>query len=287
MRLYETGDIDMTGVPKFDVARVLDPKEPLHADLRMGVSMCTQKITFDVKQAPFDDPKVRQAFALAVDRQRYVDVVQYGAGIAAHGLFPPALPGFDTRLKGLDFNSQLAKQRLAESSYGSAGNLPPIVFTSSGFGSDVDPSVAALADMWQKNLGVTIQVENLEPDKAEDEIHAGRHGQLIADGWCADYPDPENFADVLYHTGAQQNIGHYSNHNLDAVLERARTERDVTTRIGLYGQAEQTIVNDAAAIFISHALSYNLVKPYIKGYVETPINVPIERYLSLDPTKLK
>ena len=287
MRLYETGDIDVTGVPQFDVGRVLDPKEPLHADLLQGVSMCTSKVTFDVTKPPFNDPKVRQAFALAVDRQRYVDVVQYGVGIPARGLYPPALPGYNSKLIGLDFNPQLAKQRLAESSYGSADKLPPIVFTSSGFGSDVDPGVAALADMWQKNLGVTIQVENLEPDKAQDEIHAGRHGQLISDGWCADYPDPENFADALYHSGAQQNVGHYSNPILDTMLEKARTERNVTLRMQMYAQAEQAIVNDAAAIFLSHSLSYILVKPYIKGYTQTPINVPIFRYLSLDPSKIK
>ena len=51
------------------------------------------------------------------------------------------------------------------------------------------------------SLLVTIQVENIEPDKYEDEIHAGRQGQLLYTGWCADYPDPENFADALFHSG--------------------------------------------------------------------------------------
>jgi oligopeptide transport system substrate-binding protein len=283
IRMYETGDIDMTGVSLYDAERVRDPQEPLHGELREGTSMCTSYITFDVAQPPFDDPKVRQAFALAVDRQRYVDVVLRGVGIAAHGLYPPGLPGYSDGMRGLEFDPALARQRLAESKYGGASKLPPIVFTTSGFGSDVGASVAALAEMWRDNLGVTIQIENLEPNKAQDELHAGHHGQLLSYGWCADYPDAENFADALFHSTAQQNLGHYSNPELDRLLEQARVERDVGRRLELYQRSEQIIVDDAAAIFLTHSLSFELVKPYIKGYELTPIAVPMERYLSLDP----
>ncbi|HMA35919.1 MAG TPA: peptide ABC transporter substrate-binding protein [Chloroflexia bacterium] len=287
IRLYETGDIDFTGVSRYDVARVRDPQEPLHQDLREGVSMCTSKITFDVRQAPFDDPKVRQAFALAVDKQRYLDIALQGVGLPAHGLYPPALPGYNPGFKGQTFDPVLARQRLAESRYHDAAHLPPIVFTTSGYGSDVGPTVSALIAMWQANLGVAVTVENLEPDHYIDELHAGRHGQLLSDGWCADYPDPENFADALFHSGAQQNLGHYANPALDTLLEKARVERDVAQRMALYQQAEGLIVDDAAAIFLSHGLSFVLVKPYVQGYVLTPIGVPLERYLSIDPAQLK
>jgi oligopeptide transport system substrate-binding protein len=286
IRMYETGDVDVSGVGLYDVDRMRSPDEPMHADLREGVSMCTSYISFDVTQPPFDDPKARQAFALAVDRSRYIDVVQHSQAIPARGLYPPALPGYNLDLNGLDFNPELARQRLAESKYGGADKLPPIIFTTSGFGSDIGGSVSALIDMWQKNLGVSIQVENIEPNKAQDELHKGRHGQLFFSGWCADYPDPENFADALFHTGAQQNLGHYANPELDTLLEQARVERDVTRRMAMYQRAEQLIVDDAAAIFLDHGLSLLLVKPHIKGYALTPIRVPIERYLSIDAAKL-
>jgi ABC-type oligopeptide transport system substrate-binding subunit len=105
---------------------------------------------------------------------------------------------------------------------------------------------------------------------------------LFSGGWCADYPDPENFADVLFHTGSAQNNGGYSNPQLDALLEAARTEQDVTQRIALYQQAEQMIVDNAAALFTTYSLTYQLVKPYVKGYVFTPIDIPIERYMWLE-----
>ena len=253
-RLYEAGEIDVTGISLSDVARFLDPQEPLHADLLSSVSLCTSYVTFDVSQPPFDDPKVRQAFTLAFDRQKYIDVVLQGAALPAVGIFPPGLPGYNADLVGLPYDPERARQLLAESKYGGPEGLPPIVYTDSGFGSDAGASISAMAQMWQQNLGVTITVENIETNLYNDKIYAGQHGQLFDYGWCADYPDPENFADALFHSDAQQNLGNYSNPELDALLEQARVEQDVSRRIQLYQQAEQIIVNDAPVLFTVHSM---------------------------------
>jgi oligopeptide transport system substrate-binding protein len=281
INLYDSGEIDMTGISSSDVARVLDPSDPLHPDVVSGVSLCTDYVLFDVTKPPFDDVKVRQAFSMAFDRQKFIDVVDNGVGIPARGLYPPALPGYNPDLQGLPYDPQQARQLLAQSKYAGPQGLPAIVYTAQGIGNTASPDVAAMVQMWQQNLGVKITIENLEPDKYLDLLYSGQHGQIFSSGWCADYPDPENFADVLFHTGAQQNIGNYSNPALDAILDQARVEQNVNKRIQLYQQAEQVIVQDAPALFISHAISYMLVKPYVKGFVLTPIGIPIERYLSL------
>ena len=281
INLYESGEIDMTGVSTSDVPRLLDPADPLHPDAHSDVSLCTNYVLFDVTKPPFDDVKVRQAFSMAFDRQKFIDVVDNGVGIPAKGLYPPALPGYNPNLQGLPYDPQQARQLLAQSKYGGPQGLPAIVFTAQGIGNTASPDVAAMAQMWEQNLGVKITIENLEPDKYLDLLYSGQHGQIFSSGWCADYPDPENFADVLFHTGAQQNIGNYSNPALDAILEQARVEQDVNKRIQLYQQAEQIIVQDAPALFISHDVNYMLVKPYVKGFVLTPIDIPIERYLWL------
>ena len=280
LRLYEAGDIDITGVSYSSADRFLDPTEPLHNELITGVNLCTGYVVFDVTQPPFDDLKVRQAFSMAFDRQKYIDVVLSGRALPAIGIFPPGLPGFNIGLKGLLYNPARARQLLAESKYGN--NLPPIIYTEAGIGSAIGGDVAALAQMWKQVLGVDITVENLEPNYFYDKIIAGQHGQIFGGGWCADYPDPENFADVLFHTSSAQNTGGYSNPELDTLLERARVEQDVTKRIEMYQQAEQIIVDDAPVLFTTHSLSYQLVKPYVKGYTFTPIDVPIERYMWLE-----
>jgi oligopeptide transport system substrate-binding protein len=283
IRLFESGEIDIAGVYAADVGRLLDPADPLHASLYAGVSLCTDYVVFDVDQPPFDDVKVRQAFSMAFDRQEYIDVVNNGVGLPAKGPYPPALPGYSLDLQGLPYDPARARQLLAESVYGGTQGLPPIVFTDMGIGNTAGAGAAAMAQMWQQNLGVTITIENLEPDKYFDLLYSGRHGQLFSGGWCADYPDPENFADALFHSGAEQNTGNYSNPSLDAILEQARIEQDVNSRMLLYQQAEQIIVQDAPALFIMHGLSYELVRQNVKGFVLTPIAVPLERYLWLQP----
>jgi ABC-type oligopeptide transport system substrate-binding subunit len=276
--LYETGEVDIAGAAS--VERFTDVTEPLHNELRTGVSLCTSYVAFDSNQPPFDDVNVRKAFSMAFNRQQFIDVLYPLRALPAIGVYPPGLPGFNIALQGLPYDPAQARELLKESKYGT--NLPPIVFTDSGFGSDINGDIAALAQMWKQNLGVTITVENLEPNYYFDQVYSGNHGQMVSSGWCADYPDPENFADALFHTGSAQNLGNYSNPELDALLESARIERDVTQRIAMYQQAEQTLVDDAAALFMIHYLNYELVKPYVKGYVLTPIDIPIERYMWID-----
>ena len=282
IRLYETGEIDIAGISRYDADRFMDPTEPMHEELLTGVNLCTGYIIFDSSRPPFDDVNVRKAFSMAFDRQKYIDIVLSGHALPAKGLYPPALPGFNLNLKSLPYDPAQARELLKKSKYGGPDGLPPIVFTDGGIGTSVGADVAAMAEMWQQNLGVTITVENLEPNFYLDQIYAGNHGQMISSGWCADYPDPENFADVLFHTGSSQNNGGYSNPQFDALLEQARVEQDVAKRIAMYQQAEQILVDDAAALWTTHSLSYQVVKPYVKGYVFTPIDIPIQRYMWLD-----
>jgi len=281
-RLYESGEVDITGLPLYAADRFTDPNEPMHAEVVSGVDLCTSYVVFNVTKPPFDDVKVRKAFSMSFDRRKYLDIVLSGRGLPAIGVYPPGLPGFNVNLEGIPYDPEGARKLLAESKYGGSGKMPPIVFTDAGIGSNVGADVAALVQMWQQNLGVEITIENLEPNYYLEQIYAGNHGQLLSSGWCADYPDPENFADVLFHTGSAQNMGNYSNPELDALLEKARTEQDVAKRIAMYQQAEQMIVDDAAVMFTTHSLSYVLVKPYVKGYVFTAIDIPIERYLWLE-----
>ena len=284
IRLYESGEIDIGSVYWYDVPRVSNPENPLYSELTGGADLCTLFVVFDNTRKPFDDPKVRQAFSLAFDRQQFVNIVFDGVALPATGLYPPGMPGRREGLTSLRFDPSAAKALLAESRY--ADDFPVVLVTDTGYGSALSGDLAAMAAMWKKHLGVTVRVENLQPEKFWDEIEAGRRGQMWSSGWCADYPDPENFADVLFHTQGNANEGGYSNPELDSILEAGRIEPDVQKRILLYQQAEDILLEDMPVLFTIHYLSYALVKPYIKGYVFTPITIPIERYLSIDASKL-
>jgi oligopeptide transport system substrate-binding protein len=274
VRLYEEGEIDIAYISSELLDRASDPRDPLYGDAQPSNDLCTYYAAFDSTRPPFDDPLVRRAFSLAVDRGRYIDVVTGGEGVPAAGLYPPGLPGYSADLPPLAADVEEARRLLARSSYGGAEALPQIVLTTSGSGMGVPTDAALLIEMWHDAFGVQIQVEQFDWEAYYEQLYAGNHGQIITTGWCADYPDPENFADILFHSGSPQNFGGFDSPEIDALLEQARGEPDVASRLALYREIEQRLVDDAAALFISHpSIYYTLVKPYVHGYVSTPIGI--------------
>ena len=272
LSLYEQGQIDRVGVGGATLERVQDPNDPLYPDLRIGVNMCTGMIGLNSSEPPFDDPLVRRAFSYAFDRERYISGLLKGNALPAFGPLPPGMPGYAGGLVGYEYDPARARALLAEAGYANPADFPTITYTTSGYGS-VGSSVTAVITMWQETLGVTIEPVLVEPFDYLDEIYAGNTGNIFGHGWCADYPDPENFLDVLFYTGSQQNLGGYSNPEIDRLLEQARIEPDVTARMALYAEIEQRLVDDAPGIFTVHSLSAELVSPRLQNYILTPIGV--------------
>ena len=183
----------------------------------------------------------------------------------AYGILPPGLPGYNPKLEGLDYDVAKAKSLIASSKYGTVSNLPPITITDSGLGGNIDEYLGAIIQDWKDNLGVEVSVRQLEPEifnySLREEVD-----QMFVSGWIADYPDPQNFLDILFHTGAEYNTGNYSNPDVDALLDRAGVEPDQTTRFTMYQQAEQKIVDEAACLPLWFSNNYLLVKPYVNNY---------------------
>jgi oligopeptide transport system substrate-binding protein len=276
---YVLGEVDQILLSDTERASISTVDRRLSANVREVPQLCTSFVAFDTSRAPFDDPKVRQAFSLAVDRQRYQERVLRGAGILAHGLYPPALPGYDSSFQGITFDPALARQRLAESRYSGSNALPEITLTTSGDGLSVEPGVGVLVQMWQEQLGARIKIEQLEPTGYAKSMLGDGRGNLFFRTWCADYPDPADVAGALFGSSSPQNLGRYHNTDLDGLLSRAEAESDPSRRIQLYQQAETMIVGDAAAIFLDHRVDTLLVSPQITGLVRAPFALPVEPFI--------
>jgi len=102
-------------------------------------------------------------------------------------------------------------------------------------------------------------------------------------GWVADYPHPQNFLDILFHTGSGDNYGEYSNPEVDALLEKAGVELDFDRSLELYQQAEQMLVEDAACLPLLFGENRVLVKPYVKGYRLNPQGFAMLNKVSIEP----
>ncbi len=276
IRMYENGEVDMAEVYTSDLERVLDPNNPLNAELLTSPESCTMSAIYDVTVPPFDDVNVRRAFNHAVDKGRLIEVAFRDFVQEANSVFPPGYPGYSGEFDIFPYNPDKAKELIAASKYGSVDNFPPVVLTTSGAGGGLSPSAAEMVRMWRENLGVEVQVEQMNPETYIDEVH-DRHGQITFIGWCAEYPDPENFLDVLFHSKSKENLGHYRNPQVDKLLEKGRVERDVQARLALYRQAEEIIVSEAASLLLFHPNNYVLVRPYVHGFVLLPIGIPFNK----------
>ncbi len=134
--------------------------------------------------------------------------------------------------------------------------------------------------MWEENLGVSVEVSQEEFGLFLRDLDEGNF-QMFDLGWIADYVDPQNFLDIKHHSQSDNNETSYSNPEVDALLEEARTERDEARRFELYQQAEEIIVRDAPWIPLYHGKRNALIKPYVDGYQLSPFVIPDLRYVSI------
>jgi len=273
MVLYETGQIDVVSVFLPYIDRVRDVTGPFYPELAVTPELSLYYIGFDTAEPPFDDVNVRRAFCHAVNKERIAEVILRDMVSEADGILPPGMPGYNEALEGSDYDIEEALDLIATSKYGDVSNLPPITLTVDGYGNSIPGYLGAIIQEWQQNLGVEISVRQLETDNFLYNVKQEKD-EMFVTGWVADYPDPHNFLDILFHTGSEGNISDYSNHSLDTLLDQAAIEQNEIARLSMYGQAEQLIVDDAPCLPLFHGANYILVEPYVKDYELGPLAIP-------------
>jgi len=276
--MYENDEIDITGVGINDIESIRDTSNPLNKEFTEGASLDTYYIGFNTQEPPFDDPKVRRAFAMAIDKKVLSETVLKELVVPANGILPPGMPGFNDKLEGIPFDAKGAQELLEDA--GGARSLGKISLLSSGRGASVGPIIEAIQAMWEQNLGVTVEVNQEEFGLFLQDLDDGNF-QMFDLGWIADYVDPQNFLDIKFHSGSPNNETKYVNPDVDSLLERARTEQDQPTRLDLYRQAEEKIVEDEPWIPLYHGRSNALIKPYVKDYFIPPFIIENLRYVSV------
>ena len=284
MLMYENDEIDIAGVGLADLDRLLDPTHELNAELmRAAPSFSVQYIGLNVNEPPLDDIKVRQALNLAIDKKEIATIVLGDQVVPATGILPPGFPGFSESVTGYGFDPDRAMRLLRESKYGDdLDNLPIITITTPGsFGANVSLDMEVVLAMWEKNLGIKTEFQQTEFATFLKDLNKRRF-QMFDIGWIADYPDPENFLDILFYSDSSNNHTNYSNPEVDALLEQARVETDETLRFRLYNRVEQMILDDAPWVPLWYSGErYLLVKPNVHDYLQTPLIIPKLRYVYL------
>jgi oligopeptide transport system substrate-binding protein len=224
---------------------------------------------FNTKQAPFDNPQIRKAFALAINREMLVKNVIKGGKQPAYawvapGLIDPAT-GQDFRQEGGNYaveDGVQAKKLLAEAGFPNGNNLPPItILFNTG---EMHKAIAeAIQEMWKQNLAVDVQLTNQE-SKVFLESRTQGEFQIARASWIGDYADPMTFMDVFHDA---ENDAKYDNPAYNALVEQAQSTIDPLIRMQALHGAEKVLFDDAVIIPIYYTTQPFIAQPYVKGYV--------------------
>ncbi len=268
LEAYKNDELDIVQVGEEDY-EVVKADPVLSQEFMLYPGSCTQAVMFHQLKEPFTDQKVREAFAMALDREAYVQDVLRGLAAPTLTWIPPGFPGYDAEENRWGYDPEAAKQALAESSYGGVEGLPPLTYT---FGDTPRNRTRAewLAAKLKEVLDVDLALDPVEPTTLTALSKDINTAPLMwIQGWCADYPDPQNWLSVYWKTGAfGERIG-YSNPEFDALVDQADVELDPAKRADLYAQAQKLLTDGAPVAFMYNTVNRFLVKPWVKGVVTT------------------
>lgn len=270
--LYENGELDSVGVPLPEMDRVkADPV--LSEELINAPYPCTYYYGFTTTKPPFDDVRVRTAFAQSIDRQSLIDNVTKGGQTPATSFAPPGIfgapePGkvglaYDPETAMASLQAYLDEEGMTIDDFNALG-VTLMHNTSEGHAT----IAAAIQQMWADNLGVEVRVENQEwkvylttiknTTPLEEMPHIWRLG------WCADYPDENNWIHEVFNSEAGANRVRHDNADFDALTEAAAVAEDPAEREALYEEAEKMFAEEMVAYApIYHYTTVNVTKPWL------------------------
>lgn len=289
MAMYENNEVDMMSSPPTippplpDLDRIkTDPQ--LSQELLIAPQLCTYYYGFLNTRPPFDNPVLRKAFAAAIDRQSLIDNVLKGEQRPAHSFAPPGIFGNladDMDIGGFmvesSYTDQVAQAQewIAEAGYPEGEGLDVTLGHNT---SEAHAQIAqAIQAMWQEAFPkANIIIENQEwatylaslkpgsPDEEKPDIYRM--------GWCADYPDQNNWVNDVFNAKSGSNYAKYDNPEFNELIEQAAFEPDPDTRADLYRQAEDIFINQDTAIIPIYYYTYvRLYKPWLTKIVISPV----------------
>ncbi len=266
---YKNNEFDIVGLAAEDLKTVM-ADATLSKQAMIYPGSCTFAVMFHQEKEPFTDINVRKAFAMATDREAWVKDVLNGLGSPTLTWIPKGYPGYKEGEKRWGYNPEEAKKALAASKYGSVDKLPPITLTFSDSPRN-RTRYEWLAKKWKEVLGVDAKLNPVESTTYTALTKDAKTApQAYILGWCADYPDPQNWLSVYWKTGAFGERIKYSNKDFDKLTDQADTSTDPKARMELYQKAQDLLVEGAPVIFMWNNVNSYLVKPWIKGLKTTP-----------------
>lgn len=298
---FQKGDLDMVfRLPVEMINDVLVQKQEadqgggnIPFEFQSLAALTIQYYGFQHQSDVFDDPKVRLAFNYAIDRKKLVNFVLQGQGYPAENGIVPPFEGYPAeRVHGYTFNPDTARQLLAEAGYPNGVGFPEVRLQLNSGGELNRLPAEAIQNMLEDELGIHVEFDIFPMAQHYERLETGQ-ALFWRAGWIADYPDPENFLNLLYGEHVPENLEdksylnsvRYQSARFDSLFEAALREVDDAKRIDLYVQADQQAMNDGAIMPLYYDEYIRLLNPRVQNFPQNAMEYRDLSQVWIQPTE--
>lgn len=271
---YKNGELDRAGHPNGEIPTDQIPivQKELKDEFHVKGIASTYYYEFNVTAKPFDNAKIRKAFAMSIDRQAIVDKVTLGGQLPAFGFVPPGIKGVNDEYRtenkddyfteNVEEAKKLLEEGMKEEGY---TKLPEITLIYNS--SEAHKKIAlAAADMWKKNLGVDVKTENQEWAVFLENRRSLNY-QIARAAWSADYNDPMTFIDMWTSNSGNNDSG-FKNEEYDKLVNEAKSLEDNAKRNENFKKAEEILIKENQVLMpVYYYTNVSVEKPWLKGIV--------------------
>jgi oligopeptide transport system substrate-binding protein len=267
---FRSGQLQVTyGLP---VTRIATYRRAHPELLRIDSRLATYYVFINVRKPPLDNPKLRRALALDIDRIKISRDVLEGSRSPAHSFTPPDCAGYTSEAQVPDDVSE-ARRLLAEAGYPGGRGLP--AFEALSYMSDSSVrTLEVIQARWARDLGVHITITPQEQKTLFQNQQDGNYS-IAFSAWIADYADPSTFLNMMV-TGGGNNWAGWSNPAYDQLIDRAASTADQRERYALFQKAETILLDQAPLIPVFFGEQPYLIQPWVRGW--PPSKLGFERF---------
>lgn len=292
---FENGNIDLLDIPKDNFDQIVLPGNKISEEYaRKGMELIHLP-DLDITYVAFnhDDPlfkknkKLRQAMSMAYQHELSNKRFYNGTGVLANSILPPGIAGYNKNFvnKYTRYNIEEAKKLLAQAGYPNGSGLPEINYECTS--STVARQMAESFAISMSKIGIKIKISTNTWPQLTQKVK-GRRAQLFAMAWLADYPDAENFLQLLWgpNSAPGPNGSNYNNPEFNKKFEIAKAMQPGAERAALYQELTEMIGEEVPLIFGVHRAKVVLKHGWVENYKFSTFDHGNAKYYSIDQ-KLK
>jgi len=260
-RRFKEGELDDSPIPFKDVEEVIQSKQFIFLQKPI---LSLRFYGLNTQIDPLKIEKLRRAINFAVLKEEIGKDILKGMALLTDRIIPLGMPGYKPSQVSFGYQPQKAKELLREVGYPGGKGLPSIVFWSAAK-SELAVKELEMVKSYLSQIGITLDIQYETHWPKFQGLLSSKKAPMFMYAWYADFPDPDNFLGILFHSKSEYNFMAYHNPEVDRLLEKARTERNYLKRMEMYRKIEDMVLEDAPIVPMVNHLFQMVYQPYVRG----------------------